>query len=122
MSYRYYNANNRGNFVNDCVIRMTAVIEDIPYSQAYMQLSKLAMEKGMMLDDVRFVRPLLDSKYKRIPFKEKTIGEFAQNHPIGRWIATTKGHIVAIIDGAVVDSWDSRNRNIEYIWKVNNAK
>ena len=80
--YRYYNANSHNNFINDCVIRMTAVIEDIPYSRAYMHLSKLAMQEGLMLDDSRFVRRLLDKKYKRIPYKEKTIGEFAENH---RW-------------------------------------
>lgn len=116
--YRYYNANSHNNFINDCVIRMTAVIEDIPYSQAYMQLSKLAMQEGLMLDDSRFVKHLLDKKYKRIPYKEKTIGEFAENHPIGRYILTTKGHIVACIDGFVVDTWDSTKRQIEYVWKV----
>ena len=61
---------------------------------------------------------ILDKKFKRVPYKETYIGEFAENHPIGKYLITTLGHITTCVDGYVIDTWDCTNKKIEYIWKV----
>lgn len=46
-----------------------------------------------------------------------TVGEFAKAHPKGRYVCATQGHVVAIIDGSVFDSWDSLGEIILYFWE-----
>lgn len=116
--FRYYNANSKNNFINDCVIRAVSTIEGKTWDETYIELSTLARNKGLLLDDVNFVRPLLDSKYKRACYNKGTIGEFARSHPTGKYLLTTKGHITSLIDGNIIDTWDCRNRILECAWQV----
>lgn len=113
-----YNANSHNNFINDCFPRAYSVVMDIKWKDAYREICKSAMEQGYMMDSDVFVRSFLDKKFKRIPFNETYIGEFAENNPIGKYLITTKGHITACISGYIVDTWDCSNREIEYIWRV----
>ena len=70
MSYKFHNANARGNFVNDCVIRAISIAEGKTWDETYLELSIIAQRQGIILDDVNFVEPLLDSRYKRTCFKK----------------------------------------------------
>ena len=117
--YRYHNSNSKNNFINDCTVRAISVVEGKTWDETYKELSLLAMNEGLMMDDVNFIRPYLDKKYRRVPVLEETIGEFAGNHPIGKYLITTKGHITCCINGIIVDTWDCRDRQIEYVWEVN---
>ena len=51
MSYRFYNANARGNFVNDCTIRAISLAEGKSWNETYEELSDIAQEKGIILED-----------------------------------------------------------------------
>lgn len=42
----------------------------------------------------------------------------SENHPIGRYLITTNGHITSCINGFIIDTWDCTNSKIEHIWKV----
>ena len=86
--YQFYNANKNGNFVNDCVIRAISLAEDKSWSQTYDELSYIAKQKGIILDDVNFVEPLLDSKYKRYCQKNVTVKEFVKTNPTGIFLIT----------------------------------
>lgn len=117
--YKFYNANSHGNFINDCVVRAFSTVNDISWSKAYKILSDLARKKGLLLDDVNFVVPLLDELYKRLNIHDLiTIGEFAEENPRGKYLITTRGHITSLKDGTVIDTWDCRDRLIENVWKV----
>lgn len=43
-----------------------------------------------------------------------TVGDFASDHPRGRYVLGTGKHAVAIVDGDVIDSWDSRGEIPKY--------
>ena len=43
-----------------------------------------------------------------------TVGEFADDRPDGTYILGTGTHAVAVVSGAVVDSWDSRGEVPDY--------
>ena len=45
MAYKFYNANAKGNYVNDCVIRAISVAENKTWDQTYEELSKIAQKK-----------------------------------------------------------------------------
>ena len=110
MSFKYYNANAKGKHTNDCVVRAISLAEDKTWNETYKELSEIAQSQGILLDDVNFVEPLLDSRYTRECFEDTFVGEFIETHPSGRYLVTMSGHITCIIDGVLYDSFDCRNR------------
>lgn len=118
--YRFYNANSKGNFVNDCVVRAVSFAEKKSWDETYDELSDLAQEKGILLDDVNFVEDYLDERYKRVPHCSKTIGEFIEEYPRGRYLITMTGHITTVINGVLYDTFDCRDRRIWCVWVVPN--
>lgn len=116
--YRFYNANIKNNFVNDCTIRAISTVEDKSWSETYKELSELAMIKGLMIEDVNFIEPLLDSKYRRVRFSVRTIGDFVESHPEGKYLLCTPGHITCCVSGVLIDTWDCRGKKLTNVWKV----
>lgn len=86
--YQFYNANSKGNFTNDCVIRAISLAENKTWDETYEKLSDIAQEEGIILDDVNFVENYLDERYRRIPHYSKYIGEFVEECPNGTFLAT----------------------------------
>lgn len=95
--YFYYNANSHGKFVNDCVIRAIAVAEGKTWDETYDDLSRIAKKNGILLDDVSFVDPLLDYRYSKVPFRNRTtVGDFVASAPTGVYLITMRGHITVV--------------------------
>ena len=117
--YKYYNANEHNNFVNDCVIRAISTAEDKSWSETYDDLSRIAKNNGILLDDVNFVEPLLDYRYNRMyTYPGETVGDFAERCIIGTYLVTMPNHITTVIDGVVYDTFDCRDRELWDVWKV----
>lgn len=116
--YKFYNANAHGNFVNDCVIRAISVAENKTWDETYEELSKIAQRNGIILDDVNFVEPLLDYRYKRVCHKNMPVGEFAETHPNGVYLITMPNHITCCIEGNIIDTFDCRDRIMRCAWEV----
>lgn len=118
MAYKFYNANPKGLFVDDCVLRSISVAEGISWSECQERLSKLANKEGMILNDVVFVEKYLDNNYPRKCYNNMTIGEFAKKCPRGHFVVTTLGHITAIIDNVIVDTFDCSKRKMMCCWQI----
>ena len=116
--YKFYNANSHGNFVNDCVVRAISLVECKRWADTHKELSNLAQQQGILLDDVEFVERYLDDKYQRIKHKSKFIGELCEEFPDKRLLVTMNGHITAIINGILYDTFDCRDRIIWDVWEV----
>lgn len=117
--YKYYNANSKGNFVNDCVIRAISVAENTTWEETYDDLSRIAKKNGVLLDDVNFVDPLLDYRYDRVPLPYNMfVEDFVASHPRGVYLITMQGHITVVRDGMIYDTFDCRDRKIKDVWKV----
>lgn len=118
MSYRFYNANVRGNFVNDCTIRAISLAEGKSWNETYEELSDLAQYNGIILDDVRFIEPLLDSRYDRVDYDGYYVGDFVEDHPEGTYLLTMSGHISCCVSGILFDTFDCRDRVLWSAWRV----
>lgn len=118
MSYKYYNANSKGNFVNDCVIRAISLAEGKTWDETYKELSDIAQSEGILLDDVNFVENYLDERYERVPHYAKTVGEFMCEYPKGTYLITMQSHITVIVDCVLYDTFDCRGRTIRCCWEV----
>lgn len=121
--YKYYNANSRGKFVNDCVIRSISVAENKTWDDTYDELSRIAKRHGILLDDVNFVDPLLDYRYDRVKtYYGDTVQDFIEDHPRGTYLITMPNHITVVRDGIVYDTFDPRDRVIRDAWEVDRYK
>lgn len=121
--WRYLNKNPLARDTNDCVIRSISCAEERSWDDVYLELSQLAQEQGIILDDIKFVEPYLDSKYYRTCYKNNgvalTLGKFMEINPRGTFLVTMRGHITCVKDGVLYDTFDCRNRKIWCAWKVN---
>ena len=116
--WKYYNANSKGNFVNDCVVRAISVAEGKSWDETYDELSDIAQSEGILLDDVEFVENYLDKRYKRACHYSKTVGEFINEHTHGTYLITMPGHITVAINGVLFDTFDCRVSRMWCAWKV----
>ena len=116
--YKFYNANALGNSVNDCVVRAISKAQGKTWDETYEELSYIAQEEGILLDDVNFVENYLDKRYRRTCHYSKTVGEFAKEHKRGTYLITMEGHITTIIDGIIYDTFDCSDRRMWCAWTV----
>lgn len=118
MAYKYYNANSRGNYVNDCTVRAISVAEGKTWDETYEELSDSAQEEGTLLDDVDFIENYLDDRYRRVPHYARTVEEFIEEYPYGTFLITMDGHITVVIDNVLYDTFDCRDRIMRSAWEV----
>lgn len=116
--YRYYNANPQDRLIDDCVLRSISVAEGISWNECQEKLSYLANKEAMLLNDVEFVERYLDERYPRKCHHEMTVGKFARECPRGHFVATMDGHITAIIDNVIVDTFDCSKRSMKCCWQI----
>jgi hypothetical protein len=116
--WRFYNKNPLGIDTEDCVLRCISTAEGTSWLECQQKLSYLSGKKGKILNDGEFVESYLDERYPRVCYEGMTIGEFADLCPKGNFIVTTKGHIVAIINNVILDTWDCSDRIIKCCWRV----
>lgn len=116
--YRYFNKNSHNNFIDDCVIRCISTLTDRTWRSVYDEMSRLAGDVGLMFDNVSFVENYLDERYPRVKHYEITVGEFAREHPYGRYAVTVNNHITPIINGNIIDTFDPSDRVIRGVWKI----
>lgn len=118
MHYEYYNANPLGRDIEDCVLRSISVLTNRSWEEVNDELSYLAAKQGYMFDNVPFVEDYLDDRYERECHYAKTVGEFAIEHPYGRYAITMSNHITALINGKLIDTFDPSNRVMRCAWKI----
>ena len=116
--YNYYNANPYNRHIDDCVVRAISVLTNRNWYDVYDELSDLASDKGLMFDSVEFVEDYLDKRYPRQCHYAKTVGEFANEFPYGKYAVTMNGHITAILNGTIKDTFNPSNKIMRCAWKI----
>lgn len=117
--FRFYNANAKQLFVDDCTIRAISLAEDKTWNDTYYKLSNLARQKGMMMDSAKFIESYLDDRYKRVRKENNmSVGDFVKSHTIGTYLITMPNHISISIDGLIYDTFDCSARIVKDAWRV----
>ena len=120
---RYFNPNPNGSRVGDCVIRAICAATGQDWDTTYTGVAIQGYVMADMPSANHVWRAYLDSKgFQRgiIPNTCPdcyTVNDFADDHPHGRYVLGTGTHAVAVVDGVVWDSWDSRNEIPIYYFK-----
>ena len=118
MIWKYYNANPKKLLSDDCVLRSISVAEGISWHACQKKLSYLSDKEGKLLNDVGFVEEYLDKRYPGKDYDNMTVGYFAKHCPKGHFVVTMHGHITAIIDNVIVDTFDCSKRIMKSCWKI----
>lgn len=120
----YYNPNPDGNRVGDCVIRAMAAATGQDWDTTFTGNALQAFIIKDMPSSNAVWRAYLRSRgFKRAIIPDTcpdcyTVNDFADDHPKGAFVLGTGSHAVAVVDGMVLDTWDSRNEiPIYYFYK-----
>ena len=122
--WAYYNPNPRDARVGDCVIRAICAVTGDDWDDVYTGVTL----QGYALKDMPSANHVWRAYLRSKGFKQAvipntcpdcyTVNDFADDHPKGRFVLGTGVHAVGIVDGRVLDTWDSRGEiPITYFYK-----
>jgi len=114
----YHNTNPYNRHIEDCVLRAISTLTNKSWEETSDELNDLANDMGYMFSNVEFVENYLDNRYLRECHYSKTVGEFAKEHPYGKYAVTMDGHITAIINGNILDTFNPSNRIMRCAWRI----
>ena len=118
-----FNNNPLGKKVGDCSVRAVSKALDIPWNNAYTQLTL----QGYVMGDMPSSNAVIGSLLKQNGFTLETpqnecpdcytLEEFANENPKGTFVVFMDKHVCTVIDGTIFDAWDSSNEIPIYYWR-----
>ena len=118
-----YNANPQNNRVGDCTVRAISAALDKEWEQVYIELCI----QGFLMHDLPNADYVWGEYLYKNGFRRNilpcdnglcvTVEQFCKDNPEGIFLVCPKNHIVAIIDGKFLDTWNSGQEIINYYWK-----
>lgn len=123
MAYAPYNENPFGRNTVDCTVRAIALFLDSDWDTQYARLSVYGfMKKDMTVANNLWMGYLRSLGYKPHEIPDMcpdcyTVKEFCLDHPTGRYLLGTEGHVVAVVNGNYYDTWDSGEEIPLFFWE-----
>ena len=121
--WRKYNPNPVGRSVGDCAVRAVAAALGVDWETAYAMIAR----DGFLMGDMPSSNGVWGAVLRQNGFSRKTIpntcpdcytiGAFAEDHPSGVYVVGTGNHVAAVIDGEILDAWDSSDETPVYYWQ-----
>lgn len=106
-----FNGNPCGRNTGDCVVRAISIVTGMPWEKVYAGLCVEGFAKctwGNSNDVWADYLLHLGFTQHKVQGKSKyTIADFAEEHKTGEYVVGTGNHAVAVVDGNIIDSWDS---------------
>ena len=113
--WRQVNLNPKGKSVGDCTVRAIAIATGSAWVDTYLDLCLM----GMVMADMPSANSVTTAYLRNKGFRRRTIqdecpdyytiSDFCKDHPKGTYIIGTGSHLTTVIDGDLLDSWDSSN-------------
>jgi len=116
------NPNPSGSYVGDCVIRAISIAMRKSWYEVYVDLCL----QGLMMYDMPSSNRVWNEYLKTEGYKRHvipndcpdcyTIRDFCGEHFKGTYILGTGSHVVAVMGGNYLDTWDSGDETPLYYW------
>ncbi len=128
-AFKRYNANAQDKSVGDCVKRALSYAYGVDYNEIGRQLNRIKNEIGSFAfnSNRTWTKFLKDNGAKLLPDSEVGMmeDEFAELHPHGIYIVLSgpenrgySTHMVCIMNGDIIDSWNSSNYKVYSAWEI----
>ena len=116
------NSNPAGRRVGDCSVRAVANALRIDWETAFVMLVANAFAMADMPDS----NAVINATLRQHGFNKKTLPDecpdcytakdFCEDHPHGTYVLGFGEHVTTVVDGQILDSWDSSNEIPIYYW------
>ena len=117
-----YNANPISNNAEDCAVRAVSVALDISWDRAFDLIAHNAKQMGVMMhNNAAWGSVLRQNGFYRAVIPNTcpdcyTAKDFALDHPEGIYVLVFGSHTAAVIDGNIIDTWDSSSEIPYFYW------
>lgn len=118
-----FNPNPRGRNVGDCAVRAVAKTLDMGWYEAFAELTIEGLNQcdlpsansvwGAVLRKHGFERAVIPAECPDC----YTVSDFLREYPHGRYVIALNGHVVAVEDGKLYDTWNSLDQTPLYFWR-----
>lgn len=119
--FEHYNPHPQDKNVGDCVKRALTKVFELDYMKIQRELNRYKVTTGAkVFNENRNWMPFIEDKgAKRVSgFHRTRVWDFARQHPKGKFLVRVAKHVIAVVDGIIYDTWDSRNYSIGRVWEV----
>lgn len=123
-NWEMYNPSPVGRHVGDCAVRAVSKAIGSDWEKAYAELAVM----GFTLGDMPNANWIINAVLKQYGFRRQvipntcpdcyTVDDFANDHPEGTYVVGADDHVVAVENGTVFDSWDSRDKVAIFYWEI----
>jgi hypothetical protein len=121
--FAYYNQNPVAAREEDCAVRAVSAALGISWDEAFDLIAHNAKQMGAMMHrDAAWGSVLRQHGFIRKVIPNScpecyTAEDFAIEHPRGVYVLGFGTHTAAVIDGTILDTWDSRDEIPIYVWE-----
>lgn len=123
MAFRYFNNNPCRTLVGDCVIRAVSVVTNQTWKKTHTELCTLSREMCDMPSSNRVWSAYLENKgfeMHKIPNYCPDcyrVVDFCRENPYGKFLVSSGSHVIAVVFGDYLDTWDSGDEVVEAYWR-----
>ena len=120
--WKKFQNNPTGRNVGDCAVRAVSVALGVDWETAYAMLSVNGFAMGDLQNSNSVIGSVLRQHgFYRFNLSEAcpdcyTFGDFARDNPRGVFVVGTGTHVATIIDGNLMDVWDSSGEPVAFVW------
>lgn len=104
--------------IRDCTVRAVAIARCMEYDDAYDELKAHGRKSSTGFPFSRYIDK---QKWATRTDCNMSIEEFVTKNPRGCFILLIRGHVFAVLDGVIHDSWNPvvKNRKVLSYWRIN---
>lgn len=120
--WKEYNPNPLARRVGDCAVRAVSAALGVDWETAYVMLAVNGFAMGDLQNSNSVIGSVLRQHgFYRFNLSEAcpdcyTFGDFARDNPRGVFVVGTGTHVATIIDGNLMDVWDSSGEPVAFVW------
>jgi hypothetical protein len=120
--WKKINNNPTGRAVGDCAVRAVSAALGVDWETAYALMAINGYSMGdMPSSNSVWGAVLRQHGFYRFNLPDTcpdcyTFGDFARDNPRGVFVVGTGTHVATIIDGILMDAWDSSDQPVAFVW------
>ena|SRR5690554_5585169 len=124
--YKFNNPHPKGLLTGDCVVRAITIATNKNYLEVRRHLNRIKKElKEPNYKTRKFIHKYANlNGWEKLSFPAKKGvprlrgKDFTKQYPKGIYILNLAKHVVTVVDGVYLDTWDSTEKMIYNAWKV----